>query len=97
MDKWTVVKQEYGMECDHPACAILHNHLSTEPFADGQGHWVDVYHNYKDSKVWMTRWHEKQIVEWVILLNGERHPDSDTYDTKREATQHMQFLQERGL
>ena len=82
-DVWTVVRDEYGMECEHPACAVLHRHLSTVPFADGKAHDVWVEHNGRERQVRMARWHEVMRVDWVILFNGARV--GDAHDTKREA------------
>lgn len=82
-NEWRVVREEYGMPCDHPACAVMHRHLSTEPFSDGKAHDVWVYHNGREYTVRMTRWHETKRVDWIILRNGARV--GSAHNTKREA------------
>lgn len=83
-DVWTVEKNEYDVPCEHPLCEQLHQRFMTthnwEGLVQGSGY-----------SVWSsgtTRFHNRNVVEWVILHNGERDEKAGTYDvfdTKRDA------------
>lgn len=80
---YEVLKQEYEVPCEHIACDLMHRHLYNSEYEKPQ--LIDVF-NMEGESVgarWESRFHMKQRVEWVILLNGQRV--GDAHGTKGEA------------
>lgn len=92
--EWQVVKNEWGVPCSHPSCAILHKRLAKEPYADGAVHteWATRPGGI-DVRVQTRYWHEVTRFDWIVLHNGERVGDPS--DTKREALAAMMRLIEK--
>lgn len=92
-DVWTVEKNEYSVPCEHPLCEQLHQRFMVDV------PWEGIVQTGLYS-VWSSgveRFHEKQRVEWVVLLNGKREGAAgmiEPFETKREA---VAYLTSRGL
>ena len=92
-DVWTVEKNEYSVPCEHPLCEQLHQRHMTSQTFEG---WVQV----GGFSVWSKqtlRFHDRNVVEWVVLRNGERDAEAgqfDAFETKRDA---LAALKQRGL
>jgi hypothetical protein len=92
-DVWTVEKNEYGVPCEHPLCEQLHQRFMTVD------HWEGLV-EAGGVMVWSSgtsRFHNRTVVEWVVLHNGERATEpglDEVFETKREA---VAVLKQRGL
>jgi hypothetical protein len=80
---YTVVRQEYEVPCEHPACDVVHRPFYNNSYDEPR--WVKLYdmNGNEVGSRWESRYHMKLRVEWVILLDGERV--GDAHATKRAA------------
>lgn len=81
---YEVVRDEYDVPCEHPACDVMHRHLYNSEYADGS-RLIDLYNMQGE---WIgqrreSRYHTRTVRQWIILRDGERV--GDAHDTKREA------------
>jgi hypothetical protein len=89
-DVYTVERDEYEVPCEHPMCEQLHQRFMVTERLSGLREAAGAY----VWSEWTERYHNRKVVQWIVLRNGERADEFDVFDTKREA---VAFLTARGL
>lgn len=94
---YEVVKNEYEVPCEHPACPVMHAHLDNVTFDHVELCEYTDLRTGEQKSVWKRTGHLKTNIEWVIVKDGERAPESgldEAFDTKRDA---IAALKRKGL